>query len=396
MAVSLLGDGMFNVALAWEVYRLSNVPSALAWVGVAAMLPRIVLLVYGGVLTDRVERRRLMIAADLLRLVAVGAAAVLMFTGGIRLWQLALVAAVAAAGSALFLPAFGAIVPELVPQELLTEANSLDQFVRPTSRLIGPALGGVLVAASGTGVAFALDAASFGVSALCLSLLTARPVLATASGSVVADVREGIAAVRQQAWLWGGVLASIPLNLASGAMFVLLPYIVKNDLHASAGTLGLVYSFGAVGSIVAAFAMGERGLPRRHIAAAYWGWAIGLAVTALYALADHAWELFAISLVSAGAITVGQVIWGVLMHRLVPKEVLGRVYSLDLFTAVALLPVSYLLTGAIADRWGTSTALYAGAALGSISTLLFLYLVPGMRATERDGSIHEAAGAAVG
>jgi DHA3 family tetracycline resistance protein-like MFS transporter len=387
MTVSMLGDGVYMVALAWEVYRLSNVPTALAYVGVASTAPQVVLLVLGGLLTDRVERRRLMIAADLLRMAAIGAAAILLFAGELRMWHLIVVAALASVGSALFMPAFSAIVPEIVPAELLAEANALDHFVRPASRLLGPALGGLLVAYVGMGSAFAFNSLSFGCSALALSLLTARP-LASNARSLIDDLKGGIAAVRAQTWLWAGLLAGVPMNLASGAGFVLLPLVVKNHVHGSAGTLGLVYSLGAVGSITAAYTIGQRGLPRRHITIAYWGWAIGLFLTAGYAAATAAWQLFLISFAGAAAITLGQIIWATLVHRLVPGDVLGRVSSLDYFTSFSLIPLSYLLVGYLAKATSVSTALYTTAAWGGISTLVCLYLIPNNRASEHDGTVH--------
>jgi hypothetical protein len=231
-----------------------------------------------------------------------------------------------------------------------------------------------LVAYVGMGSAFAFNSLSFGCSALALSLLTARP-LASNARSLIDDLKGGIAAVRAQTWLWAGLLAGVPMNLASGAGFVLLPLVVKNHVHGSAGTLGLVYSLGAVGSITAAYTIGQRGLPRRHI-------------TAGYAAATAAWQLFLISFAGAAAITLGQIIWATLVHRLVPGDVLGRVSSLDYFTSFSLIPLSYLLVGYLAKATSVSTALYTTAAWGGISTLVCLYLIPNNRASEHDGTVH--------
>src|SRR5437588_6615896 len=155
MCVSLLGDGIFFVALAWQVYALSNVPTALAVVGIAMTVPTIVLLLIGGVISDRIERRRVMLAADLIRGAAVGAIALLSVSGAMRLWQVVGLAALYGAATAFFDPAFDAIVPEILPEDSLAQANALDQLVRPIAlRLAGPALGGVLIAMAGAGLAF--------------------------------------------------------------------------------------------------------------------------------------------------------------------------------------------------------------------------------------------------
>lgn len=158
LAVSLLGDGIYLVAIAWQVLRISNDPGALAVVGLAWTLPTVLLLMVTGVLTDRLPRRRLMLTADFVRLVAIGAMGVLTITGHVRLWHLIVLAAVYGAGEALFGPANSAILPDLVPAEQLVQANSLAQFVRPFAQtLMGPALGGVLVGTVGPGWAFVIE-----------------------------------------------------------------------------------------------------------------------------------------------------------------------------------------------------------------------------------------------
>ena len=174
MVASLLGDGVFVVAVAWQVYQLANAPAALAAVGIAAAMPQVVLLLAGGVVSDRFDRLRVMIAADLIRGVAIATIGVLAIGGWLTLpWLIGLVVLYGAA-SAFFGPSFDAIVPELVPSAQLTEANALDQFMRPTAlRLAGPALGGAVVAIAGAGYGFLFDAATFAFSATCMSLMSA-------------------------------------------------------------------------------------------------------------------------------------------------------------------------------------------------------------------------------
>ncbi|MDQ3940648.1 MAG: MFS transporter, partial [Actinomycetota bacterium] len=153
MTVSFLGDGFYLVAIAWASYQISNVPTAFSMVSFAWSLPMVLFMLFGGVLSDRFERRYVMIAGDVVRGVAIVAMGLLALTGVIELWHLIALAAVYGIGQALFNPAFGAIVPDIVPRELLVEANSLDNFVRNvTERMAGPALGGVVIAAFGGGI----------------------------------------------------------------------------------------------------------------------------------------------------------------------------------------------------------------------------------------------------
>src|SRR4051812_18482606 len=177
MTVSLLGDGIFVVAEAWQVYDLDNDPVALSIVGTSWTLGMVAFLLTGGVVTDRVDRRRVLIGADVVRGAALVAMGVLSLTGVIAIWHLVVLSLFMGIGEAFFGPAFGAIVPEVVAKEHLVQANALDQTVRQAAtRLAGPALGGFVVAAVGPGAAFMGDAATFAVSAVCVAAMGVRMV----------------------------------------------------------------------------------------------------------------------------------------------------------------------------------------------------------------------------
>src|SRR5580765_4406604 len=202
MTVSLLGDGIFLVAMAWQAYELWNAPAALSLLGIGMTVPMIAFLLPAGVLSDRLDRRSLMLWADLARAVVIAALAVLALTGLLTFWELLVIVACYGVGTAFFAPAFEAIVPDIVPAPDLAAANSLDQLVRPIAfRLAGPALGGALVAGFGLGTAFAVDAATFVVSAGAVSLM--RPPAHPRSehvGSSLSAVKEGLRFVRRRVW----------------------------------------------------------------------------------------------------------------------------------------------------------------------------------------------------
>ena len=210
MTVSLLGDGVYLVAVAWQAYDVSNSPAALAVTGhrldaadgAAAALRR------HAVRPDRPPA--LMITADLLRAAAVGVISVLSLSGHLEIWHLVVLSAMFGVGEALFGPSFTAIVPEILPRDLLLEANALDQTMRPLAfQFAGPALGGLLVGVWGPGSAFALNSATFLVSAACVALMRVRRVAEPVDepSSLLEDMREGLAYARGQTWLWGTLLA---------------------------------------------------------------------------------------------------------------------------------------------------------------------------------------------
>jgi MFS family permease len=393
MSASLLGDGVFFVALAWQVYALSNVPTALSIVGIAMTIPTIAFLLVGGVISDRVDRRKVMLAADVLQGIAVGAIALLSLTGSLRLWQVVVLAAIYSVGTAFFNPAFDAIVPELLPADSLAQANSLDQFVRPVAmRLAGPALGGLVIAQLGVGFGFALDAASFAVSAVCLLAMATRVTVSPeAHASVGADIRAGFDYVRRHAWLWATLVsAAIAYLLFMGPTEVLVPFVVKNELHASAAALGLVFAAGGFGSVVCAIGLAQHGLPRREITWMYVFWAVATFAVAGYGLAHQLWGLMAASLAFNALETAGTIIWATAKQRRVPTSLLGRVSSLDWLISIGLLPLSFALTGPVSAAIGVRSTLIAAGCVGGVVTLAALF-VPGVRASDRDGAHDPAA-----
>ncbi len=393
MTISFTGDGFYLVAIAWASYELSNVPTAFSLVSLAWSLPMVLFLLFGGVLSDRFERRAVMIAGDILRGAVIAAAGALAITGSLKFWHLMVIAALYGVGQAIFNPAFGAIVPDVVPKELLVQANSLDQFIRNVAeRLAGPALGGLTIAAFGGGVrgagaAFLVDAGTFAFSAVMLSLMRRRPVPRTERAAPLKEIAEGIRFARSHPWLWG-TLAGVAVSLlfVIGPFEVLIPYLVKNKLGGGSEDVGYVFAAGGVGAIIAALALSQRGLPRRHITFMFVSWAIAFALMIPYAFLTTVWQAAIVEGLAFALFTAGLVVWGTLMHRLVPTELLGRVTSLDWAVSTALLPVSFALTGPIADWIGLEATFVWSGILGGVATLAFL-LVPGIRDTEKNNAL---------
>jgi DHA3 family tetracycline resistance protein-like MFS transporter len=388
MCVSLLGDGVFLVAIAWQAYELSNAPTALSLVGIAMTVPTIVFLLIGGVVSDRIDRRKVMLAADAGRGLLVGALAVLSLTGELELWHMVALVAGYGAAAAFFGPAFDAITPEVLPEEELAQANALDQLVRPAAlRLAGPAVGGLLIEAVGVGAAFALDAATFAVSAAAVLAMKRRPRSPRAEQtSVAGDIRAGFAYIRGHVWLWATFAsAAIAYLLFMGPVEVLLPFLVKNDLNGSAADLGLIFAAGGIGSVLCAVVLGQRGLPRRDITFMYITWTLATVAVAGYGLAGAVWQLMLVSLAFNALETAGTIVWATAKQRHVPRELLGRVSSLDWLISIGLLPLSFALTGPVSGAIGVQATLVGAAALGGVVTF-GAFLLPGMRAVEGLGS----------
>ena len=386
MTISLFGDGIFLIAMAWQAYELWNAPAALSILGIGMTIPTIAFLLPAGVLSDRFERRKLVLWSDVGRAVVVGGLAALALTGTLTFWHLVVLVALCGIGTAFFTPAFEALVPDIVPARDLAAANALDQFVRPIAlRLVGPALGGVLVAAAGTGVTFAIDAGTFVVSAVAVAFM--RPPTHVRSEHVdssLGAVREGFRFVRSHVWLWGTLLSAAIAYLAfMGPAEVLLPYVVKNSIGGSARDLGLVFAAGGIGAVGAALYMGQRGHPRRDVTVMYATWTLATLAVAGYGLATSSWQLMVACLAFNALETAGTIVWATIKQRHVPASLLGRVSSLDWLISIGLLPLSFALTAPAAAVVGVRATLVGAAVIGAVVTLGALFL-PGMRDIEQD------------
>jgi DHA3 family tetracycline resistance protein-like MFS transporter len=386
MFVSLLGDGAFLVALAWQVYDMSGGPTAMSFVGIAMTVPTITFLLVGGVVSDRRDRRSLMVCADLARAGALAVLAVLTMTGALALWHVLVLVAAYGAGAAFFAPAFDAIVPDLLPASQLGQANALDQLVRPiVLRMAGPAIGGLLVATAGAGATFALDGASFLVSAAFVWRVGATRLRASSDNArpVLQDLREGWDFVRRRVWLWGTFAsAALAYLLFMGPVEVLVPYVVKHSLHGGASDLGWVFAAGGLGSVACAVALGRGGLPRRSVTFMYVTWTAATLAVAGYGLAHSLWQLMLASVAFNALETAGTIVWATMKQRHVPSAMLGRVSSLDWLISIGLLPLSFALTGPVTGWIGAQATLVGAGLLGAAVTLAALFL-PGMRAIER-------------
>jgi len=371
MSVSLLGDGLFLVALAWQVYTLSDAPTALAAVGIAMTIPTITCLLIGGAVSDRFDRRAVMLIADAVRAVALATLAALAITGALKIPELLVIAVVYGAATAFFNPASDALVPQLLPADVLAQANSLDQLIRPMMlRLAGPALGGLAVSAIGAGWTFGLDAASFAVSVLALAAMSRKlPPQTAETNAGIKEIKAGLRYVRSHAWLWATLVsAALAYLLFMGPTEVLLPFVVKHRFADGARDLGLIFAAGGLGSLICAVTIGQLGLPRRSLTFMYAVWTVATLAVAGYGVSKGLWGLMLASVLFNTLETAGTIAWATAKQRHVPTQLLGRVSSLDWLISIGLLPLSYALTGPISGALGARTTLIWAGVLGAIVT----------------------------
>jgi len=246
---SVIGDGIYTIALALETLRISNHASTLSYVLAARTAPAVAALLFAGVLVDRLPRRLVVLGADLGRGLSVAAIAGLTAVHALTVPELIAISAAIGLGDAFFYPAYSAIVPEVLPAELLTQGNAFNSASQVLGgAFAGPAIAGVLIAAFGAAAAFGADAASFLVSAACLVAMRPAPAPASTGARMLADARAGLRWVRRQPWLWYGLWAGGVLNFAAfSPATVLAPLLVRDILHEGAVVYGLVFAVAGVG-----------------------------------------------------------------------------------------------------------------------------------------------------
>jgi Na+/melibiose symporter-like transporter len=393
--VSMIGDGIYVFAVAWFVYKdLDATPATFAFVGAAWSLPQVLLLLATGALSDRMDRRHLMIIGDLVRLVAIAAIGTLILLDALNVPLLIVLVFMYGAGQAVFGPAFHSIVPTIVPEDLLVEANSIAQVVRPLCMIVvGPMIGAFVVAALGTGWAFLVDALTFAISAICIWLMRARSTRDPNAEPtrLWADIREGIRYVRVTPWVRLGLLGGlVSLFAVWGPWETLVPFVVTDRMQGDELQLALVYGAGGAGSIVVALTMAQRGgLPRRPLTTMYLAWAVGMGLTAGFGVAANVPQAMIVSFFAEAGIGVLVVIWFTVMQRLVPNDLLGRVSALDWMISIMGAPISFLVVGPLAEVFGADAVLIGAGILGAAATLFFMTR-PGAREPERDGSLELA------
>jgi DHA3 family tetracycline resistance protein-like MFS transporter len=384
MTVSLLGDGIYTVAVAWQVYELSNTPSALALVGLAWTAGLVLFILLAGVLSDRLDRRRVMIGADLLRAAVQLGIGALALSGSLEIWMLVVLVLVHGVGEAFFAPAFSALVPDILAPTLIPQASAIEQIVRQAARnFVGPAIGGVMVAVFGPGTSFVIDAGTFVFSAACIFAIRTRPALIREkTAGVISELREGMAYVRTQTWLWGTLIAaSLAILFFMGPMQVLVPYVVKNRLDAGSGSYGTILALEGAGAIAMSLWVGARGLPRREISWMMVMWSLGGLPFLGFALGQEVWVLAACSAFWGATLAFGMIVWTTRMATRVPIQLRGRVNSVDWFVSIGLAPASFALTGPVSSLIGVRDTLLVAAIVPAVSTFALLFLT-GMRREE--------------
>jgi predicted MFS family arabinose efflux permease len=402
---SSVGDAFYAVALPWYVLATHGGPLLLGTVLAAYGIPRTALLLVGGQLSDRWRPWTVMMATDAVRAAGVGALAVTAALGPARAVVLVPIAVVLGSGAGLFMPGSFAIVPALLDGDDLQAGNALISGGTQLATLIGPAIGGALVALVGPASAFAADAATFVVSALTLAGLRAasaglprpasRPAAAEAAGEAAepgerAAVPTVRSVLRTERILQIGLLVTVAANLGSGGVDeVALPSLAHGPLHSGAVGYGwLIAAFGA-GALIGTLTAAQAGRARRPFVV---GSLAFLAEAAFIAVAPFLGSTAAVAAAIFGLGVMngfGNVLTMTAFQKWARPELLGRLSGLLLLGSLGVFPISVALAALFVRHLGPASFFIFSAVALTVAILAGL-----SQRTWRDFGIEAPVGAA--
>ncbi|HET7736088.1 MAG TPA: MFS transporter [Nocardioidaceae bacterium] len=384
LVLSAFGSGVWTVAQVWEVIRIGGGPGQLSVVATASAVGILLPALLGGVVADRVPQKLILLCVGAVELASMALVAVLSLTDLTQLWHLAVIAFVAGAGMAFYFPAYSAWLPALVEEQDLLAVNGFEGMVRPTiGQALGPAVAGVVVGSVNAGTAVLVAAIAAGLGLLVLTTVPLTPVRRNLDAvpdvhpvrGALHDIREGFVYMVRTPWLLATLgFASLMVLIMMGPFEVLVPFVIKDELGGGPGDHAWVMAAFGIGGAVGSLAMASLRMPRRYLTWMNLLWGVGCLPLAVIGLAHAVWVVVLAAFVLGVLFSAPMVIWGTLLQRRVPPELLGRVASLDFFVSLSLMPVSMALAGPVSQSIGlTTTFVVAGVAPGIVAVVAILW-----------------------
>jgi MFS family permease len=380
-STSTIGDNIVLVALALFIIKRTGSPTDLGFVLAAQALPLVAFLLIGGVWADRLPRHRVMIATDLVRFALHALLAILIFVGRVAIWQLIVIEMLFRTAEAFFRPAANGLLPQTVPEGDIQPATAITGISSNFAEFAGPALATALVLGAGAGWAFALDAATFIVSAAFLSQVRprirdgdSREADAARVGDaervgVWTSIREGAQEVRSRTWVWA-TLASFCVALFCGlSSWFVLGAVVAREQYGHIAVYGFVevaIGFGTiVGSLIAVTWRPRYPLRLGMITTSLWPLA-----SILYAAGVTLVLVIPVWIVGGAGFALFDVWWLTALAERIPPHALSRVSSYDWMVSQGLMPIGYAVMGPLAAQLGAVNVLLAGSALAFVAFVL--------------------------
>jgi len=369
---SQIGSGMAPVAIAFAVLAHGNA-SDVGYVLAAGTVPLVILLLVGGVVGDRISRRKLMLQSDALRTIAECALGTWVLLGNPPLWGFMALGALMGVGEAFFSPALTGIVPQMLSEKKLQQGNALNGISNSSGRIIGPAIAGVIVAISSPGWAILIDGLTYFVSVVSLAFIRIEWIASEEPEPFITLLRQGWKEFWSRSWLWAIVIQSSFVNALFASFLVLGPVVAKQSLG-GASAWGAILAAEGVGAVLGGVIM-LRVHPRRSLLIATLS-SLVFPLPLFFIATRSPTALIAVfGFLSGGFITVFSVQWTTTLQREVPAHLLSRVSAYDWFGSLAFLPIGMALVGPLASSIGITTTL-VGSGVLMLLLILAVLAVP--------------------
>jgi MFS family permease len=360
--VSLIGTWITRVATSWLIYRLTGSLLLLGVVGFCGQIPTLILGPFTGVIVDRADRHRILVVTQVLSMVQSFALAALVFTGTIQVWHILVLQVAQGIINSFDTPARQSFVVEMIEDRAhLPNAIALNSMMVNASRIIGPSVGGLIIAAVGEGWCFFVDGVSYvAVIGSLLAMKVAKRTLPGRTTSLTAEFREGFNYVSRFLPVRSALTLLALVSMLGMPYTVLMPAIATKLLHGGAHTLGFLMTASGVGALTGALYLASRksilGLGRVMVASAA---LFGAGLIAFSFSRSLILSLVILTTVGAGMmITMAST--NTIVQTIVREELRGRVMAFYSMAFLGTAPLGSLMAGAVAERIGPTNTILAG------------------------------------
>jgi MFS family permease len=371
VVLSVFAAGMWAVVMVYAVIDAGGGPIDLSLVAASNATGLLLCAIPGGIIADRVSRRLIVRVVELVNFLAIASIVVVGMFAPVGIPQLVVVAFVLGAGAGFFFPAYSAFLPRILPPGQLLAANGLEGAIRPAlQQAAGPAAAGMLLAALLPSQAATVIAIAHGAAFVLLLFLRPEPALTDEAAAeqsakgVFSDLREAVVFTVRTPWLlWTLLYATMWVLVAVGPEEVLLPFLTRERIGEDPRWFGFLLAVYGAGGVVGSIVVSSRKLPRRYLTTMNLVWGVSTLPFIVIGITDQYWLLLASCFLIGFGFSYGNVIWGTLLQRRVPRHMLGRVSSLDFFVSLALMPLSMALAGPLSEVLSLQTIFIAAGIL---------------------------------
>src|SRR5918997_2583963 len=376
VGISAIGSQITTVAIPFQLYEETRSTLLVGLLGLAALVPLLVVPIYGGAVADAVDRRRMLLLSDIAQLLVTAGLLVNALLPNPSIWFLFVAEALGTAAYGFQRPARNALTPRLVPDDQLLAAIAVEDVVFTLARVVGPALAGVLIATVGLAAAFAIDIGTFGASLLAIWLLRPAPPAPDAARPSLQSILDGFRLVRRRKVLLG--IFVVDTNAMIFGMPRALYPAFAEKLGGGPSILGLMYAAPFAGALVASLTSGWMMHVRRQgvgvcVAAGAWGIAI-----ALVGFAEAVWFALAFLAVAGAADFVSAVLRSNILLTATPDAMRGRLSGIELAQVAGAPEVGNVEAGVVASLTSVRASIVSGGVLTVAGTVAVALAVPAL------------------